>query len=463
MSASDLAANDANKTKLFYLDEEGNLVLNPHEGQHQILTSETRYLLALCGTQSGKTVTGPVWLMKEMQRRGPGDYLVVAPSFQLLDKKVLPATVELFSDCLHLGSMKGGKGRIFNFYDNETVEHFFGFKSKTKTKIFFGHAADPDSLESATAKAAWLDECGQLRFKGSSWQALVRRLAIMKGRALLTTTPYTSSPDHWLRKNFYQKAIDGDENYEVVTFKSTMNPLFSREEYENAKKTLPSWKFRMFYDGAYSRTLGSIYDCFDPDAGHVCKPFPIPDKWDWFIGCDFGGVNTCFLVLVEDPITKVLYVVDEYIAGNRTAKEHFAAVKKMVCGVLKRAVGGSWSEDQFRSEFRHAGMPISEPDISSVELGISRTYATIKTNRLIVFDKCEKLIEELQSYSRIVDEDGTVLEEIDSKSTYHHCDSLRYIVGSIRRDAGKWEAIILGGETERAYERLGVDAGLKTI
>ena len=42
-----------------------------------------------------------------------------------------------------------------------------------ETNVYFGHAQDPDSLESATAKAAWLDEAGQGKFKLDSWRAVL--------------------------------------------------------------------------------------------------------------------------------------------------------------------------------------------------------------------------------------------------------------------------------------------------
>ncbi len=52
------------------------------------------------------------------------------------------------------------------------------------SRILFGYATDPESLESATAKAAVLDEAGQKKFKVGAWQAILRRLALHQGRAL---------------------------------------------------------------------------------------------------------------------------------------------------------------------------------------------------------------------------------------------------------------------------------------
>jgi hypothetical protein len=57
----------------------------------------------LAGTQGGKTSFGPVWLWREMQLRGPGDYLVVTPTFPLLEMKALPTLLQLFRGWLGLG------------------------------------------------------------------------------------------------------------------------------------------------------------------------------------------------------------------------------------------------------------------------------------------------------------------------------------------------------------------------
>ncbi|NBW23611.1 MAG: terminase, partial [Caulobacteraceae bacterium] len=57
----------------------------------------------MAGTQSGKTAFGPIWLLNEITRCGPGDYLVVTPTFQLLAKKALPEFLRLFNRMRGLG------------------------------------------------------------------------------------------------------------------------------------------------------------------------------------------------------------------------------------------------------------------------------------------------------------------------------------------------------------------------
>src|SRR5262245_20924493 len=81
----------------------GKLRPHLHEGQREAVWSDARITLVLAGTQSGKTVCGPWWLLRQMRRFGPGDYIVAGPELTLLRKKVIPEIVQLFSGTLHAG------------------------------------------------------------------------------------------------------------------------------------------------------------------------------------------------------------------------------------------------------------------------------------------------------------------------------------------------------------------------
>ncbi len=58
--------------EIYCLTPEGDLKLNLHPGQWQAWCSEARYVVVLAGTQSGKTVFGPLWPWREIRCRGPG-------------------------------------------------------------------------------------------------------------------------------------------------------------------------------------------------------------------------------------------------------------------------------------------------------------------------------------------------------------------------------------------------------
>ncbi len=192
-----------------------------------MFASTARFVLMLAGTQSGKSVSGPWWILKEICRCGTGDYMVVTPSYPLLQKKVLPEFQKLFRSRFQLGEYHIAD-RIFEI-SPRGQEVLLGTVTESPTQVFFSHAQDPDSLESATAKAAWLDEAGQEKFRRGSWEAIQRRLSIHEGRVLITTTPYTLG---WLKTELHDPAKAGQGDIELIQFESTMNPAFPKAEFD---------------------------------------------------------------------------------------------------------------------------------------------------------------------------------------------------------------------------------------
>ena len=417
-------------TDPYYTDGQHMLRFRAHPGQQQMLDSNKRFVLVLAGTQSGKTVSGPWWMLREIIRRGPGDYLVAAPTYRLLDLKCVPEYKRLFTELFPVALMRMAPPLITITAQGEKV--LFGKEQPQQTRILFGHATDPESLESATIKAAHLDEAGQKKFKRGSWQAVRRRLSIFLGRCLFTTTPYVLG---WMKNELHDKAKAGAADIDLIQFESIMNPAFPKEEFEEMRDTLPEWQFDMMYRGIYSRPAGMIYDVF-VDA-HKVPRFEIPSDWRRYVGFDFGGTNTAAVCLAQNPETGKFVIYATYHAGSKTMAEHAQEVRKLAGGRIKRAVGGAWSEDQWRREMTTGGgLRVWRPEIKDVEVGISRVYELFKKFELEVFDDLHDLIDDLESYSREADAAGETTEKIEDKETWHRLDALRYIAVHLKKKRG---------------------------
>ena len=402
--------------------EQGKLTLRPHKGQARVLRSRARFVAMLAGTQGGKTSMSPLLIHREMRRRGPGDYLAVTSTVPLLKLKMLSEFLTLFVHTLHLGTWRASD-KVIECHDG--------------SRIIFGSAANPESLESATAKGAVLDECGQDQFRLQAWEAILRRLSLHQGRAFLGTTLYNLG---WLKQEIYDRWRDGDPNYEVVQFRSIDNPAFPQAEFERARATMPDWKFRMMYLGEYSRPAGMIYEDYRDEyrerGGHLVQPFALPPSWPRYVGIDFGAVNTATVWLAHDPAADVYYLYRESLEGNKTTPEHAKTQLQAAAGVnVISWHGGAKSEVQPRLDWRAAGIRVLEPPIPDVEAGIDRVTALFKGLRLFVFDNCRGVRDELGTYSREVDETGQTLEKIKDKETFHRLDALRYVVLGVSRQA----------------------------
>lgn len=397
--------------------------VNFHPGQMRAWNSQRRVVAVIAGTQSGKTCFGPHWLWREIQRCGPGDYMVVTPTFPLLELKALPEFRRLFEEMLTLGQYTGSPVRRFAFSPSGQRRTFGDYGRAYQTVVYFGYAAEPESLESATARAAWLDEAGQKRFKLASWEAVQRRLSIHQGRTLITTTPYNLG---WLKQQIYDPWMSGSTEIDVVRFESIQNPAFPQAEYERARENLPRWKFDMFYRAMFSRPAGLIYDAFD-EQRHVIPPFAIPDHWPRYLGLDFGGVHTAGIFYAREPETGRLFAYREYRAGSRTAAEHVRALLEHE-PMIPICVGGSKSEEQWRQEFAAAGLPVGAPTVHDVELGIDRVYGAHRRDQILVFRTLRAYLDEKLSYSRAVDDSGQPTDQIEDKEQFHLMDAERYIV-----------------------------------
>lgn len=388
--------------------ENGVMRLYPHAGQAKALKSNKRFIFIIAGTQSGKTSFLPHWLYKEILEKGEGDYLAVTSTYDLLKMKFLPELHNLFVNHLDWG-----------WNASERTIHKNGYR------IICRSADAEGGLESASAKAALFDECGQDNVKVGAWEAIQRRLSLSQGRVLAGTTPYNLG---WLKTQIFDRWRGGDPDIQVIQFKSTMNPSFPLAEYERARRVLPTWKFEMFYNGEFSRPAGMIFEDFN--QSHIMPAFDIPADWTRYLGVDFGAVHTCNVWIAQDPKSQLYYLYRERLDGNMTTKQHADKVRSYNEYNL-RAWGGAKSETQQRWDWSAAGMPVSEPPISDVEAGINRVIALLKERRLFIFSTCTGIIDQLGSYSRELDENGQPTEKIKNKETYHYCDALRYVASGL--------------------------------
>ncbi len=394
------------------------LQVHLHEGQMRVKNSKAQYVAALCGAQSGKTEQMPMIMHDEMLKRGSGDALAVSSSFPLMDKKLVPIYRQYFETYLHIGHWYEAKKKL-------VVE-----SGDLKYTIFFGSAKNPDSLESATAKVAHLDEAGQDEFTLDGYEAVLRRVSGNNGRVFFTSTLYNFG---WLKSEVYDRWKKGDPDYDVIQWDSIIRPGFSKTVWEDRKRKMQPWKFDMQLRGIYSRPAGQIYSDFD-ESVHLIKPVLIPSKWNWYVGIDPGAVHTALVWVAEEPGTGKYYIVNAYLDGNKTTREHVKKASQFYAfNQVTKWVGGAGSEQQFRDDWTAEGIHVREPEIRDVESGIDKVTELLRTKRLFIFNTEENqwFIDEMRSYSRELDDAGQPTDKIKDKNLFHGMDGLRYFAVGI--------------------------------
>jgi hypothetical protein len=424
----------------FYEVDHGDINLHFHAGQWKVWQSRARFTFMVAGSQSGKTVLGPWWLERAMRGDasdpfwpgfGSGDYLAVSASYDLFKLKMLPEIRMVFEHILKIGRFWAGD-KILEIRQNGRPDMPFMAQRQDDpmwARIILRSAQALGGLESATGKAAWLDECGMDSFELEAWEAILRRLSINQGPVLGTTTPYNFG---WLKREVFDRWQAGDLDYNVVQFSSVMNPAYPKAEFERARKTMPAWKFAMMYEGFFHRPGNLIYADFLDDATHpasnLVADFEIPSDWLRYVGLDYGAVNTATIWMAENPDSGDYFVYRETLEGGLSTPEHVQEAAARGHGeAIAGWWGGSGSEDQQRMDWAAAGLAVREPPVKDVEAGIDRVVGLIRTRRLKVFESCRGLLDELGRYRRKVDRENNVTDEIADKRTFHRLDALRYV------------------------------------
>jgi hypothetical protein len=256
----------------------------------------------------------------------------------------------------------------------------------------------------------------------------------------LASRPYYFN---WYKREIWDKRNDPSARVKVVNFRSCDNPVFPMETYLKRKGEMPPWLFAMRYDGVFTRPAGAIYDCMDP-AVHFRRPFDrLPGEWEIVIGLDFGLVHMAAVWAVrwlDEDGRRRLHILGTYLAGNKSVEDHVTdilgnvqtSVKQLGASSFRvvRAVGGSWSEDNWRLQFAGAGLEIERPPYQMVEPGILCVYQQIKSNALTAEPGLNKLRTEFEDYAFETTDDGEVLEKIKDKATFHRLDGVRYMVSA---------------------------------
>jgi len=411
--------------------DDGKARLSFHQGQARAWRSERRFVFVIAGSQGGKTSFGPWWLYREVQEHGPGDYLAVTASYDLFKLKMLPEMRTVFETLLGVGRWWAGDKVLElrepggDFWAKRSDDPMWG-------RIILRSASAGGGLESATAKAAWLDECGQDDFTLDDWDAVQARLSLYEGRALGTTTPYNLG---WLKTEVYDAWEAGSADVDVINFASVVNPAFPRREFERRQKQMQDWRFEMRYRGQFTRPAGLIYTAFTGDM--LIDAFPIPDTWERVIGVDFGGANTAIVYLAQDPESAVWYCYQEQMTGGKTSAGYAQEVlEALPQGVRYQVYGGAKSEGQHRLDWLAGGLMVQEPPVDDVESGIDRVTQLMKSGRFRLFRTLRGLRDELGSYRRKLDAMGNPTDDIDNKRHFHRLDALRYASTGISYHGG---------------------------
>lgn len=377
------------------------------------MDSTARFIGCVSGIRGGKTTIGALWLLDQIQtdyQTGRyGDYLICAPTNKILDQSTLPKFKEFFPK--DWGEWKEQKS-YFELAWNRPG-------SDEPCRIFVRSLDEPDSIEGMECRAAWIDECGKVKQQG--WTNVQGRLSVTKGRAILTTTPYAVN---WFWKEIWQRWKSGDKDYDVINWCSIDNPVFPKDEYERAQRTLPKAIFDRRYRGLFTRLEGLVYPEFDEET-HVVDSFDIPSGWLKFGGLDFGKSNpNAILCIAQDPETKTFYVYREFYQAETLLKTLSIFLHNQDLAYVLADTQAAQNILELNKFYGNRNVKTAD---KNKDTGIARIRGLLAEGRLKFFKgRTDRTLEEIQEYHyKTPDADGNNNDETVDKHN-HAMDALRY-------------------------------------
>lgn len=440
----------------------------PHAAQKAVMKSSARVAVMQGGTGSGKSILIPIWALDRLARFPNRGGLAVAPKYSIADKQLIPHFQNAFETRWGYGEYVQNPRRIR--LKPEFCRHIWGDKwDGTEQNIFFGFAEDPTSLVSIHAGWAACDEFAHPDFRRDSWHEIQNRVGESGGPILANSTPHYWG---WVKDEVIDKAgavwsfgdeglnspegirrdpkpfvkADGtrtwptrpgcDPKTTVYEFPSILNPHYSREEDERIRGEVkagryPQWKYQRDRWARFTRPEGAVFDAFDRLTMVVAaSAIGMDETWERYLSVDFGGVNFVALFWARKPGTTTFYLYDEYkgpeIRPWPTPFQHVEAIRRREPRGFVHCVGGSWSEGQWRHDFKKAGLDIRPPPIKDRQVGFERVNGLMKPGNMKFSSKCQHTIKDVQGFVHKLDEAGQPMDEIEDEPMFHFCAATRY-------------------------------------
>lgn len=412
-------------------DEFGVKHSSPWEAQREGHESPARFKALFAGSRYGKSRWGANDILPEVMKANTRGW-IVGPTYEQPSKEFKYIYEALV---VKLGFIPRRKLNVeYSTPGPQILIMDWGAEVYTKSQ------ENTESLLSEELDWLILSEASRLNEK--IFDGYLRaRLGTRRGRVVIPTTPHGYN---WVYKRFYLPAVDGDKDYwsKIVSVKE--NPLFSKEEYEKAKKELPEDIFKEQYDGEFVAQTGLIYKRFSRQQNTISlEDFydltgykEIPRHWVRYAAIDPHPSTPVAVLWMAIDEHGTCYIYDELFVPDLSIPEvsEHIRIKEGEVPVRKRLIDPRAKYiDKLRGQtvsvqmqFRNNGIACIEAN-SKFESGFYKItelltpkevygQKEVKKPRMYVFKNCKELIYEFETCNW------------ENEKNNHMLDCLKYII-----------------------------------
>lgn len=202
-------------------------------------------------------------------------------------------------------------------------------------------------------------------------------------------------------------------------------------------------EYRLRVDGSFESPTWLVYYSFSRSKNIVSHfhPREMGDSIKYYKAIDFWTSHPTWVVFVAQDIDDNIYVFDEILLANTELKEIVGEITNKSRGfdfeffVRDSAAKREWLE--FEKQFGINTIPADKRskwanDMSNRRTGILMLNTLFKEGKLLISDKCQKLVKELEThyYKEWWRKDGEVVKENDDL-----IDALRYCIFMIKKNS----------------------------
>ena len=419
-----------------YNPHPGQMLLhNPPKGEYHFKHNPkgARFIVACCGRRFGKSYSAA--REAEVVVTQPNKVVwIVAPSYNTSEKIFRIVYDELVVK----------KGYKPSHYSHK--EQILKFDWAGGQSIVCGKSAEhPSGLIGEGCDLVILDEASKIPNLKRIWEMYVRpTLSDKKGRAI-----FISTPDGY--GTFYELYLRGKTEPGWYSFNSpSWHNIFAFPDGEEdpdlqeARQTLSKEVYEQEYKAEFTSLSGRIYGDFTrhDNVGEFNYIHGLPV----FLSIDFGYRMPCalfFQVVKQVDGLEHIYLIDEIThKTNMRTLDLVNAIKAKnyrlgrvfgdPAGYQVQASVGMGEAEIFYQMTGHRVYSVRDNASRNVNSGISHVrnfiLAANGTRRFHVSEKCQGIIEDIESYRYPETKDGKELKEAPLKDgiSDHGCDALRY-------------------------------------
>jgi phage terminase large subunit len=384
-------------------------------GQQNIVQSNKRFRVAVCGRRFGKTYVS-IREIARFARQPNKKVFYIAPSYRMAKQIVWD---KLKYKLLDLNWVK------------RTNESDLSIELVNGSKIYLRGADNYDSLRGVGLDFVVFDEFAMIDEK--AWTEVIRpTLSDTGGSALFISTPMGQG--NWAY-DLYQKQWEDPDNWQSFQYTSLDGGRIPEEEILQAQRDLDERTFRQEYLASFETYAGRIYYAFDR-ANNVIDAEPTEyDTRTILVGADFNCSPMSAVIAVQKG--EDICVIDEIKLYSSNTYELADEIRERYPNsriVVYPDPAGSARSTKSQGQSDHtilqnAGFAVKSPRhhtpvrdrINAVN---SRLCDSQGVRRLFVLKQCKTVIECLER--QVYKEDSV---QPDKDSGYDHMnDALGYLI-----------------------------------